>query len=83
MRILIFYKIAKAFETVEEPDPSITAPIKNKSREELKVKNRPVNTPIEPDGVMWGTKTTIDQGNVEGIAYPGLESVAWPIESAW
>ncbi|MEO0271551.1 MAG: hypothetical protein ABIM30_00455 [candidate division WOR-3 bacterium] len=88
MKIRILYKIATemaaALDTgAMEYDVSPKVPEYTRGHVGLKIKNKPINTPVEDDKVMWGEKTNIDQANTEAVAFPGAQSSPWPIESAW
>lgn len=87
MIIRLLYKIAAAvpeYAPDTKNDSVSRVPKYTRFADSIEKRNgKPVNLPIEDDAVAWGEKTTIDQANTEGVAYPGLESVAWPIESAW
>jgi len=88
MGIRLLYKIAvNAFNHLQETPRydfgNGLVPYYSRGPLSAKKNNKPLNESIEVPDVGWGPNTKIDQANVEGIAYPGMDMADFQIESAW
>jgi hypothetical protein len=84
MKLSILYKLAGKIEVVPETDHTVSdGRVPDYQAENIKKRGRPVNVSADVKSVNMGPPSKIDMANVEGIAYPDMNNLGGPIESAW